>query len=95
MNTAMINNEITDTMYELALKVRSKADFERFVDRLSNDYDLNGAVWENHSVPEFLAALAECSRRSPFAAELPPVGVQQSVEWQGMARLLLGATVLR
>jgi hypothetical protein len=91
----MITEEVTDTMYELALRVRSKNDFERFVDRLSNDFEINGAVWENHSVPEFLAALAECSRRSAFAGELPPGAMPQTVEWQGLARLLLGASVLR
>ncbi len=90
----MITDEITDTMYELALKVRSKSDFERFVDRLSNDYEINAAVWENHSVPEFLAALAECSRRSAFDGN-GDQAPQNQVEWQGLARLMLGATVLR
>ena len=92
----MITEEVTDTMYELALKVRSKSDFERFVDRLSNDFEINGAVWENHSVPEFLAALAECSRRSAFAGEMSAAeAMPRTVEWQGLARLLLGASVLR
>jgi hypothetical protein len=65
------------------------------VDRLSNDFEINGAVWENHSVPEFLAALAECSRRSAFAGEMSVGMSAQTVEWQGLARLLLGASVLR
>ena len=89
----MIAPEHTDEMYQLAQRVRSKRDLEHFVDKLAEDYELNHEVWENHSLPDFLLALADCSRRSE---ELAPTGPAQGpVFWQYMARLLLGASVVR
>jgi hypothetical protein len=92
MNTATAN---TDQMYELALKVHSKNDLERFLERLADDYEVNHEVWENHSVPDFLLALADCSRRSSEHGEgiLSTHSVPEF--WQHMARLLLGATVVK
>lgn len=82
-------------MYELALRVRSKRDLERFLDRLAEDYELNRVVWENRSVPDFLIALADCSRRSGEVGKglTPPPGGPEL--WQYLARLLLGASVVR
>jgi hypothetical protein len=84
----------SDEMYELAHRVRSKRDLERFLDRLAEDYELNRAVWENRSVPDFLSALADCSRRTgeTGSGTVPPAG---PAFWQYMARLLLGASVVR
>lgn len=88
--------EIIDTMYELAMKVESKSDFEDFVERLAEDYEVNRDVWENRSVPEFLTALADCSRRAGQAEALTsPSPEAGNASWQRLARLLLGATVLR
>jgi hypothetical protein len=88
--------EIIDTMYELAMKVDSKNDFEEFVERLAEDYEVNRDVWENHSVPDFLTALADCSRRAGQAEALNnPSPEAEHASWQRLARLLLGATVLR
>lgn len=85
--------ENTDAMYRLALQVRSRRDLERFLDRLAEDYEINCEVWENRSVPEFLIALADCSRRSEETAKAAP---QSGPElWQYIARLLLGASVVR
>lgn len=85
----------TDQMYSLALQVNSKGDLERFIERLADDYEVNHEVWENHSVPDFLLALADCSRRSSERGE----GIKSSHSapefWQHMARLLLGATVVK
>lgn len=92
MNTVSAN---TDQMYSLALRVHSKGDLERFIERLADDYEVNHEVWENHSVPDFLLALADCSRRS---SERGSGGVSPHSEaefWQHMARLLLGATVVK
>lgn len=88
--TELANN---DQMYELAHKVRSKGELERFIERLAEDYEINHAVWENHSVPDFLLALADCSRRAGDSTEA--VIVQRADFWQHMARLLLAATVVR
>jgi len=89
MNTAYAN---TDHMYDLALKVQSKGDLERFIEHLADDYEVNPAVWENHSVPDFLIALADCMRRSGERGS----GSPHSAEfWQHMARILLGATVVK
>jgi hypothetical protein len=83
--------ESTDTMYTQALKVRSRSDLERFLDNLADDYLDNREVWENRSIPDFLTALADCSRRSA-----PPGAPLAETEfWQYMARMLLGATVVR
>jgi len=82
-------------MYRLALQVRSKRDLERFLDRLAEDYEINRQVWENRSVPAFLSALADCSRRSEEIAR-PANAAQSGPElWQYIARLLLGASVVR
>jgi hypothetical protein len=71
--------------------VRSRPDLERFLDNLADDYLDNREVWENRSLPDFLTALADCSRRSA------PAGSPQTEAdfWQYMARMLLGATVVR
>lgn len=83
--------EITDTMYAQAMQVKSRPDLERFLDNLADDYLDNREVWENRSVPDFLTALADCSRRSaPASAPLA-----ETEFWQYMARMLLGATVVR
>jgi hypothetical protein len=87
--------EEADAMVRLALKVRSKRDLERFLERLAEDYQINRKVWENRSVPDFLTALADCSRRSEEmtkAGSAPPSGPEL---WQYMARLFLGASVVR
>jgi hypothetical protein len=84
----------TDRMYELALGVRSRGDFVRFLESLAEDYELNQVVWENHSVPEFLLALADCSRRAGESAEAAPPR-SGSEFWQHVACLLLGASVVR
>lgn len=83
--------ETTDNMYTQALKVNSRSDFERFLDNLADDYLDNREVWENRSIPDFLTSLADCSRRSS------PAGAPSSDAdfWQYMARMLLGATVVR
>ena len=87
--------EHTDAMYRLALKVRSRRDLERFLDRLAEDYEINREVWENRSVPDFLIALADCSRRSEEVAQAT-LGAESGPElWQYIARLLLGASVVR
>jgi hypothetical protein len=92
MNTATAN---TDHMYDLALKVHSKGDLERFIERLADDYEVNHEIWENHSVPDFLLALADCSRRSGERG-VGSTSLHSAPEfWQHMARLLLGATVVR
>jgi hypothetical protein len=87
--------ENTDAMYQLALKVRTQRDLERFLDRLAEDYETNRQVWENRSVPDFLTALADCSRRSEEVAR--PAGFPRSSPelWQYIARLFLGASVVR
>jgi hypothetical protein len=86
-----ISTETSDPMYEQALKVQSRSDLERFIDSLADDYHDNGEVWENRSIPDFLTALADCSRRSA-----PATSLQTEPEfWQHMARMLLGATVVR
>jgi hypothetical protein len=90
MITELVTN---DQMYELAHKVRSKGELERFIERLAEDYEINHAVWENHSVPDFLLALADCSRRAGDGAEA--LASQRADFWQHMARLLLAATVVR
>jgi len=82
--------EHTDAMYRLAHAVRSRRDLERFLERLAEDYQINRQVWENRSVPDYLTALADCSRRS--AEEVGQSGPEL---WQYIARLLLGASVLR
>jgi hypothetical protein len=89
--------EHTDEMYRLAQKVRTKRDLEHFVDRLAEDYESNREVWENHSLPDFLLALADCSRRSEeLVTAVPQQGTEESgFFWQYMARLLLGASVVR
>jgi hypothetical protein len=94
---ATIAPEIIDTMYELAMKVDSKSDFEDFVERLVEDYEVNRDVWENRSVPEFLTSLADCSRRAGQAEAFSNPSHEESehASWQRMARLLLGATVVR
>ncbi|HZR34223.1 MAG TPA: hypothetical protein VFA75_02530 [Nevskia sp.] len=92
MNIATLN---TDHMYDLALKVQSKGDLERFIEHLADDYEVNHEVWENHSVPDFLMALADCSRRSGERGT-GSTSLHSTPEfWQHMARMLLGATVLR
>ena len=85
------NPETTDNMYEQALKVRSRPDLERFLDNLADDYHDNREIWENRSIPDFLTALADCSRRAAPAGP-PPADTDF---WQYMARMLLGATVVR
>jgi hypothetical protein len=89
--------EHTDAMYRLAQQVRTKRDLEHFVDRLAEDYENNREVWENHSLPDFLLALADCSRRSEqlVGASLKQEVTDSSFFWQYMARLLLGASVVR
>ena len=85
------NPETNDTMYTEALKVNSRGDLERFLDNLADDYLDNREVWENRSIPDFLTALADCSRRSaPGGAPLT-----EQEFWQYMARMMLGATVVR
>lgn len=92
MNTASAN---TDEMYDLALRVHCKGDLERFLERLADDYELNHEVWENRSVPDFLLALADCSRRSSERGA-GSISLHSAPEfWQHMARMLLGATVVR
>ena len=81
--------ETTDNMYAQALKVRCRSDFERFLDNLADDYLDNREIWENRSVPDFLTSLADCSRRSA------PAPLSETDFWQYMARMLLGATVVR
>lgn len=85
------NPETTDIMYAQALKVNSRLDFERFLDNLADDYLDNREVWENRSIPDFLTSLADCSRRSSPRGAL----ASDADFWQFMARLLLGATVVR
>jgi hypothetical protein len=87
--------EHTDAMYRLALKVRSRRDLERFLDRLAEDYEINREVWENRSVPDFLIALADCSRRSEEVAHATAAAESGPELWQYIARLLLGASVVR
>ena len=87
--------ENTDTMYRLALRVRSQRDLERFLDRLAEDYEINREVWENHSVPDFLIALADCSRRSEEVSGAASAAQSSPEMWQYLARLLLGASVVR
>lgn len=87
--------ESSDTMYRLALKVSSKRDLERFLEQLAEDYEINREVWENRSVPDFLTALADCSRRSGEAAGASPASHSGPEIWQYLARLLLGASVVR
>jgi hypothetical protein len=82
-------------MYQQALKVQSKADLERFLDNLADDYHDNREVWENRSIPDFLTALADCSRRSVPSDTLDGEPLGEPLFWQHMARLMLGATVLR
>jgi len=85
----------TDAVYEMALRVRSKRDLERFLDRLAEDYETNREVWENRSIPDFLIALADCSRRSENG-DTPAAEPKTSADfWQYMACLLLGASVVR
>lgn len=86
----------TDSMYRLAVAVASKKDLQRFVDGLADDYAANGAVWVNHSIPDFLRALACCLRladgmavRGEAAQATPPA------DWQYIARALLAASVAR
>ncbi len=87
--------ENTDAMYRLAHAVRSRRDLERFLERLAEDYEINREVWENRSVPDFLIALADCSRRSEEVAQAT-LGAESGPElWQYIARLLLGASVVR
>ena len=96
LNTMTITApENTDAMYRLALQVRSRRDLERFLDRLAEDYEINREVWENRSVPEFLIALADCSRRSEETAKADAVPQSGPELWQYIARLLLGASVVR
>ena len=91
LNTMTISApENTDAMYRLAHAVRSRRDLERFLERLAEDYETNREVWENRSVPDYLTALADCSRRSAEEAGQPAPEL-----WQYIARLLLGASVLR
>ena len=87
--------ENTDAMYQLALQVRSRRDLERFLDRLAEDYEINSEVWENRSVPDFLIALADCSRRSEETARAAASAQSGPELWQYIARLLLGASVVR
>lgn len=90
-----ITHEHTDAMYRLAIEVRSKRDLERFLDKLAEDYEINREVWENRSVPDFLIALADCSRRSEESAKAAAAPQSGPELWQYIARLLLGASVVR
>lgn len=87
--------ENTDAMYGLALRVRSQRDLERFLDRLAQDYETNREVWENRSVPDFLIALADCSRRSEDVSKRALAQQSGPELWQYIARLFLGASVVR
>jgi hypothetical protein len=85
----------TDAVYEMALRVRSKRDLERFLERLAEDYETNREVWENRSIPDFLTALADCSRRSEYAEERIHEPQKPADIYQQMACLMLGASVVR
>lgn len=91
-----ISSEVPDVMYERALHVATKRDLESFLEHLADDYQHNHEVWENRSVPDFLTALADCSRRSGQAgvSAVAPPQLDPAV-WQYLACLLLGATVVR
>ncbi|MDR3414809.1 MAG: hypothetical protein P4L83_01365 [Nevskia sp.] len=93
MTTAAPAN--TDAVYELALRVRSKRDLERFLDRLAEDYETNREVWENRSIPDFLISLADCSRRSEYVGTPGAESTSSGDYWQYMACLMLGASVVR
>jgi hypothetical protein len=87
----------TDAMYELAAAVSSKHDLQRFLEYLAEDYDSNGEVWVNHSIPGFLRAFACCLQR---AERITAAGGElsdgaQLVSWQHVARLLLASSVAR
>ncbi len=79
---------------DLADSITSKEDFDRFLEVLIRDQDVNGDEWENRDLRSFLFGLQGFTkdiegyyrnRREDFSVE--------RVSWRTIAHILLAATV--
>jgi hypothetical protein len=73
--------------------IRTRADFERFLQRLLKDFENNGKDWENRNLSSYLEALGA------WIGDLDGVylnkgeDIPENISWQFFAQALLAATI--
>ncbi len=73
--------------------VQTYSDFVRFLGRMSKDYDGSGhREWENHTLGDFLAALARYAHDYPQTFINSGTTMPDPPDWTTVAGLLYGAT---
>lgn len=70
-------------IYSMSKDVRSKADFELFMQKLQEDYVLNQDVWENNQLESYLQGLLGYILDTPF----------EDISWGVLSEALLAARV--
>lgn len=70
-------------IYAMSQNVRTKADFELFMQKLQEDYTLNRDMWENNQLDSYLQGLFGYILDRPF----------EDISWGELSEALLAARV--
>ena len=81
-----------ETIEGLAEHIKTRADFERFLQLLLDDYRQNRKAWENHELRYFLSGLEGFTRDMTSYAHTTKVDSDQP-SWRLFATMLLAARV--
>ncbi len=81
-----------ETLETVAERVETRADFERFLRLLVDDYRRNGKEWENHELHHFLSGLEGFTRDMTGYFRNTKVDSEQP-SWRLFATMLLAARV--
>lgn len=82
------------TIYEFVETIKTKADFDKFLFMLYEDFEVNGQGWENNTLKLYLETLSQYSKDIPgYYQNMNEQVDLERPSWKMFAHILLGATI--